>query len=150
METATEQFDAPGVGGVSLDPPIQALPPQLRQPLGVLIDVLESNGTGLIITIDEVHRGAIEDLRAIATTVQHLIREGREIALAMAGLPASVSTLLNDHVITFLRRADRRDLAHVRIRDVSLALWQTFAEGGVKTQPRYSTRPPRQPVATRS
>ena len=54
---------------------------------------------GLLITVDEVHRGARDDLRDLAATVQHLIREDRDIALAMAGLPSAASDLLNDEIL---------------------------------------------------
>ena len=62
---------------------------------------------GLLVTIDEVHGGSRADVREIAALSQHLVREDRQFALAMAGLPSAVSNLLSDLVLTFLRRADR-------------------------------------------
>ena len=58
----------------------------------------------------------------MAALSQHLVREDRQFALAMAGLPTAVSNLLSDHVLTFLRRADRHDLRSLAIDDVEDAL----------------------------
>lgn len=70
---------------------------------------------GLLLTVDEIHAAPSADLRQIATAVQHCIREGRDIAFVAAGLPHAVSDLLDDDVLTFLRRARRFDLnAHRR------------------------------------
>jgi len=46
-------------------------------------------------------------LRQFGTTVQHAFREERELMFVGAGLASAVSDLLNDEVLTFLRRADR-------------------------------------------
>lgn len=85
-------------------PPAEVV--EWRSELGRLLDFPEAHGTGLLITVDEVH-SAREDLRDLAATVQHLVHEDRDIALAMAGLPWAVSDMLNDDVLTFLRRATR-------------------------------------------
>ncbi len=116
-------------GGVTLSAPPAAVV-EWREQLGLLLDTLEPHGTGLLITVDEVHKGARTDLRDLAATVQHLIREDRDIALAMAGLPSAVSDLLNDDVLTFLRRATRFDLAGVPLDRVSDALRTTVTAEG--------------------
>lgn len=123
-------FTLPAVGGgVSFAEPTPQ-PPHLREELTHLLDVLEPHGTGLLITVDEVHRTAIDEMRTLATTVQHLISEDREIAMTMAGLPSAVSDLLNDDVLTFLRRANREDLRDVALDDVRAAMAQTVADYG--------------------
>lgn len=105
-----------GGGGVTLTGrPARSI--GLRERLGLLLDVLEPRGGGLMITIDEVHAAGRDDLRELAATFQHLVRQQREIALIAAGLPAAVSDLLDDDVLTFLRRAYR-----VVLEDVPLAL----------------------------
>ena len=116
-------------GGVTVSAPPAAVV-EWRHELGRLLDVLEGNGAGLLITVDEVHRGARDDLRDLAATVQHLIREDRDIALAMAGLPSSVSDLLNDDVLTFLRRATRFELEDVPLDAVRDALLATITQEG--------------------
>lgn len=116
-------------GGVTTSTPPAAVV-DWRQELGRLLDVLEGNDTGLLITVDEVHRAAREDLRDLAATVQHLIREDRNVALAMAGLPSSVSDLLNDEVLTFLRRATPFELHDVPLERVRDALRTTITQEG--------------------
>ena len=107
-------------------------------PRGTLLD---SHDTGLLITVDEVHKHAREDMRDLATTFQHLVREDRNVALAMAGLPSAVSDLLNDDVLTFLRRATKEVLADVPLDDVRRALQETITTEGRTTTPGPHTPP---------
>ena len=111
-----------------------ALAPQaavdFRANLGLLLNDLEAHDSGLLITVDEVHSTGLADLRELAPVFQHLTREKRDIALAMAGLPSAVSDLLNDHVLTFLRRAVPVELADVPLTDVREAFTASFAAAG--------------------
>lgn len=93
-------------------------------------DLLESTGTGLLITLDEIHYHQVAELRELASVLQHLVREGREIAFAGAGLPSSVSAVLNDHVLTFLRRADRHSLGRVSLEEVATAIREPIEREG--------------------
>lgn len=102
----------------------------LRAQIMLLTDLLAENETGLMITLDEVHRNQIEELREFAIVVQHAFREDRELAVAVAGLSSSVSELLNDDVLTFLRRADRYSLATVGLDEVRRALLEPIEQGG--------------------
>ncbi|MEU4388206.1 ATP-binding protein [Promicromonospora sp. NPDC023805] len=122
-------FSLPGGGGLTFSER-PAMVVQWREQMGRLLDVLERNGTGLLITVDEVHSAGREELRDLATTYQHLAGEDRDIALVMAGLPSAVSDLLNDDVLTFLRRANRVELHDVDLGDVSEALRTTIESEG--------------------
>jgi hypothetical protein len=102
----------------------------LRSQINLLTDLLTENETGLLITLDEIHRGQIVELRELATTVQHAFREDREVALAAAGLSSSVSDLLNDDILTFLRRAERHHLGPVDLDQVRRALKDPIDEAG--------------------
>jgi hypothetical protein len=116
-------------GGLSLSPaPAPVL--DWRATASALLDALEPHGTGLLVTVDEVHRHARADLAELATTFQHLVREDRDIALVLAGLPSAVSDLLSDDVLTFLRRATRQVLADVPLEDVRAALAATITTEG--------------------
>jgi hypothetical protein len=91
----------------------------LRNQLDMLTDLLAEQGTGILITLDEIHRNQIEELRELATSIQHAFREDREVALVGAGLATTVSDVINDDVLTFLRRAERHTLGAVPRDDVA-------------------------------
>lgn len=118
-----------GGGGVTFEPS-EREEADLRQAFGLLLDELEPRETGLFITIDEVHSAARDELRHVAATFQHLVTEGRDLALAVAGLPSAVSDLLQDDVLTFLRRATPYELADVALEDVRAALSETITSAG--------------------
>lgn len=102
----------------------------LRNQLELLTDLLAEHGTGVLLSLDEIHQNQIEELREVATTVQHAFREGREVAFAGAGLAASVSDVVNDEVLTFLRRAERHALGSVRPSDVERAFREPIEAAG--------------------
>lgn len=109
----------------------QQMPLTLRQAMGTRLDALEKKDAGLLITIDEAQAAAHDDMIAIATAVQHLIREDRNIAFVFAGLPSIASTWLNDEVLTFLRRAQPERLGDIPLAEVRTALSDTFANSGI-------------------
>lgn len=120
-----------GGGGVQVSAAAQERPTDdFREVIAPLLDRCEANGTGVLVTIDEVHTENSTELRQLAIAVQHLIREERQFALAFAGLPTAVDDLLTANQITFLRRADRRDLRDVPLADVGEALNTTINESG--------------------
>lgn len=102
----------------------------LRSQITLLTDLLSENETGLLITLDEIHNSQIAELRDLAAIVQHAFREDRELAFAAAGLTSSISDLLNDEVLTFLRRADRHHLGAVEYDEVRRALKEPINEAG--------------------
>lgn len=102
----------------------------LRTQLNELTDHLDRQGTGLMITVDEIHAGRQDDLEALGAVIQHCFREERPVALVAAGLPAAVQDLLKAKVLTFLRRADRHHLGAVDSADVALALRQPIETAG--------------------
>lgn len=102
----------------------------LRNQIELLTDLAAECGGGLLITLDEIHHNQIAELRDIATAVQHAFREGRELAFAGAGLTSSVSDVVNDEVLTFLRRADRYALGAVQRDEVRRAIRQPIEMAG--------------------
>lgn len=106
-------------------------PANWRRTASELLAILDRQGTGLLISVDEIHAVDRTELAELAAVVQHLIREGLPIALAMAGLPKAVSDLLNEGVSTFLRRAERYDLHSASIPEVRQAFGKTFSDSGV-------------------
>ena len=110
------------LGGVTWQPPSAEQQLDLRAQISALTDHLAARGTGLLITVDELHRADRAGLRELVATLQHAFREERPVAFVGAGLPAAVADLLNDDVLTFLRRADRHHLGPVDDADVADAL----------------------------
>lgn len=97
-----------GLGGLEFDLPEENGPGGLRRQLNALTDVLDDHGTGILVTLDEVHaRDGRADVAQLCAVVQHAFREERPVAFAAAGLPAAVQDLLASDVSTFLRRARR-------------------------------------------
>lgn len=109
--------------------------PALRNQLTAACDLLAENGTGLLLTLDEIHRQRVPELREVATVLQHLVREEREIAFVGAGLPSAISAVLNDDVLTFLRRADRHSLGRVALADVAVAITEPIERAGRRISP---------------
>ncbi|MBO0844593.1 MAG: ATP-binding protein [Nocardioides sp.] len=108
--------------------------PGLRSQLTLLTDIVGERG-GVLITVDEVHRKRLGDLRELGTTIQHAFRERRNVAFVGAGLPSAVDDLLSDDVTTFLRRADRRHLRTVSAEDVARALAVPIRSAGREIDP---------------
>ncbi len=89
---------------------------------------------GVMITIDEVHgdaAGAVRnDLRQLGATFQHLRSDNLNVAFAAAGLPSAIEDVLNDGVLTFLRRGARFELDLIEPNDVGYALETPLMNGG--------------------
>lgn len=102
----------------------------LRNQIELLADLLAEHGTGVIITLDEIHQNQISGLRDLATAVQHAFREEREVAFVGAGLASAVSEVMADGVLTFLRRAERHALGSVGRTEVARALREPVMTSG--------------------
>ncbi|MCZ9294711.1 AAA family ATPase [Corynebacterium sp. c8Ua_172] len=120
--------------------------PTLRSALDELLDYqaaidarLDQEPVGLLITLDELHYPHMDEIVEFGTTIQHLVREDREIAVAMAGIPGAVKPLLaadeGRNPVTFLRRANRIETGMVSIEEVRMALKETTAPVGVSWTP---------------
>ena len=92
---------------------------------------LSSEGKGVLILVDEV-QAASASLRQLIIQYQEFMGEGLDVAIAMAGLPASVSAVLNDKVLTFLNRANKTTLVPLRISDVDVYFKAAFEKSGVE------------------
>jgi hypothetical protein len=141
-----EHLGGPGTSGrrriASVEAPIlgggvgfehEAAPERLVTLRSALTDTaaaLAEHGTGILITLDEIHRTQIDELRDFAVALQHAFREDLDVAFVGAGLAAAISDVLQDEVLTFLRRADRQPLEDVEIEEVRRALAEPVAAGG--------------------
>ena len=97
-------------------------------------------GKGIMFAIDESQAASRSDLVALATTVQHVIHdedmtgkpddEQHGIAFVFAALPNLVDDLVNDKVLTFMRRAVREELGPIYTPDIRNAYMKTIVENG--------------------
>lgn len=117
------------LGEAELSP--KRMPETLRKAMSARLDALEKRDAGLMISIDETQAASRVDLIAIATAIQHQIREKRNVSIVFAGLPQMISDLFDDEVITFLRRARTNVLANVPIDEVKESFAQTFEDSGM-------------------
>ena len=81
-----------------------------------MLEPLRNKKTQVVFLIDESQKHSA-DIRTFISTYQQLIMKQLPVSLVMAGLPEVVSNILNDDVLTFLRRANRVDLENI---DISL------------------------------
>lgn len=100
-----------------------------RTRMNRLLDELNGQGVGLLITVDEV-RVELGEMVQLASTYQHFVGENRKVALLMAGLPGKVSSLLRNDSVSFLRRACRFTLGRIADSEIEDALRKTVEEGG--------------------
>lgn len=107
----------------------------LRSQVTRLCEALAPNETGLLITVDELHRKPLDELVQLCVVVQHAFREELELAFAGAGLPSAVSELLEADVLTFLRRAEPHYLGKVDAADVARALREPIDVAGRSIDP---------------
>ena len=108
---------------------LKASPTNWRSKMTGLLDQLAQSRSGLLITVDEV-TPALDEMRTLVSVYQHFVREERDVALVMAGLPHKVSALLADEDIMFLRRARKHRLGRISDADVRIAFRETVEQGG--------------------
>lgn len=100
-----------------------------RAQMNALLDQLKEHDIGLLITVDEV-RADLDEMKQLARVYQHFVREGRKVALLMAGLPHAVSALLSSDDVSFLRRARKHSLGRIPDDDIRDAMRLTIEQGG--------------------
>lgn len=100
-----------------------------RSKMNLILDELSQTETGLLITVDEADASS-EELTTLVVTYQHFVREGRKVALLIAGLPFNIEAMLSGKSTSFLRRAARYDLSLLPSYEVEEAFRLTVEEGG--------------------
>ena len=102
--------------------------------LELVCDRLADVGKGVLLLVDEVRAGSAE-MRVLADAYQQLVGDGKDIAICMAGLPASISGVLNDEVLTFLNRAKKVPLEALSLAPVRSYYASTFERAGLDIEP---------------
>lgn len=121
-------IEVAAVGGITLNNRPDA-PSNWRSRIEDFLEELEAAGSGLLITVDEIDP-ALPEMIELAVVYQHYVREGRRVALLMAGLPHNVSALLADKTVSFLRRAQMFTLERIPDYDVGASMLKTINEYG--------------------
>ena len=125
------------LGSVSISPSNAAL--TLREAIEARLKRMP-DGKGILFTIDEAQAASEEDLVAVATAIQHVLRDEdmrdvsdakkHGVAFVFAALPSMVDEVLNNKVLTFLRRSQQQILAEVPLSDVRAAYVDVVRESG--------------------
>ncbi len=100
-----------------------------RSKMSLLCDKLAEKDKGALILIDEVRTSSA--MREVASAYQELVGDGKNIAMAMAGLPHAVSSVLNDQVLTFLNRASRVELGLISTNIIRAYYERAFKGMGI-------------------
>ena len=100
-----------------------------RAKMSLLCDKLAEKGKGALILIDEVRTSPA--MREVAAAYQELVGDRKNIAIAMAGLPHAVSSVLNDSVLTFLNRAVKVELGLISTNLIRAYYDRAFRQLGV-------------------
>jgi hypothetical protein len=103
--------------------------PSWRLQMSKFLDELAEQDVGLLITVDEIS-ATLDEMVVLATAFQMFVRERRNVALVMAGLPSGVSQLLQISSISFLRRAFQHRLSPLDLTEVRISMRQTIEAAG--------------------
>ena len=127
----------PSVEGVTVGAPFfsvkfgkaqRDVPASFYPELLSIMSELHKKNMKVIFIIDEVN--STEEMREFVSTYQLLIREEFDIVLLMAGLPHYVDGILNDKVLTFLRRSYQIFLPFIEPYILKLEYERAFKSAG--------------------
>lgn len=119
----TERVAAPGAA--------ERPAPDLEAALAALGDLLAERGTGLLVTVDEMHVSEIEEIREFGNVFQLVSRRAeRPVAFVGAALPELEGRLLSGEASTFLQRCVRHEIGNLRPSEAATALRQPIEEAG--------------------
>lgn len=131
-----------GVGSISLGSAnlsAREVSPTLRAAIEERLKHVDE-GKGIFFAIDEAQAGTREEMVALATSVQLVIQQQdlndlpdsrkKGVAFVFAGVPSVVDDLVDDKVLTFLRRCQRHDLGAIPVPDTRNGYMQTVREAG--------------------
>ena len=90
---------------------------------------------GVLIAVDEIEPQGMDDLRQIVSGVQLLTRDRAPVVFMGAALAHNMEPLMDLPHTTFLRRAQRFELAALDHRDVAVNLNSEFAASGRRFSP---------------
>jgi hypothetical protein len=92
-----------------------------------MIAALTEKDIGVLFLIDEI-KAKHDGFREFASTYQLLQRADLKVGLFMAGLPENVSDVLNEDMLTFLRRSNQITLGPIDEGDIAAFFLKVFSE----------------------
>ena len=135
MGSGIQMASAPGPEAAQRPPAdletAQRPPADLETALAHVGDLLEPRGTGLLITIDELHASDIGEVREFGNVFQLVSRrQERPIAFVGAALPDLEHRLLSGDASTFLQRCHRHEIGNLRPSEAATALREPIEMAG--------------------
>ena len=95
----------------------------MRHLLSKLAEHTQQAGTGVLMTLDELHSGDRDELRRLSADLQHITKRAHlPLAVVAAGLSEMKHTLLMDKKMTFFRRCARLDMPDLTVADAMSGL----------------------------
>lgn len=110
-----------------------------RSDMTDIVQELNEAGTGLLITVDEASTKSAE-LGILVDVFQHFVRERRDVALLLAGLPHNISALIDDDATSFLRRAFQHSMDKISTSETAYAMKDTIEGAGRSIEPKALER----------
>ena len=95
-----------------------------------MLEAIKEKDIKVVFLIDESQKHT-DDIRTFISTYQQLIMKDFPVSLVMAGLPEVITDVLNDDVLTFLRRANRIELENIDIPLVKADYRNVFRRAGL-------------------
>ncbi len=103
----------------------------LETVLATLGESLVEQGTGLLVTIDELHVSETDEIREFGSVFQLASRRAeRPVAFVGAALPELEDRLMAGDASTFLQRCRRHEIANLRPSEAAIALREPIEEAG--------------------
>ena len=94
-----------------------------------LMDACMKQEKHIVFLVDEAQKHT-EEMRIFINTYQDLVMREYSVSMVLAGLPLVVSDILNDDVLTFLRRATQVDLENIELMIVEHEFKKVFLDTG--------------------
>lgn len=104
-----------------------------RVKLEMICERLKEAGKRVLVLVDEVSP-SVAQMRELASTYQELVGNEADIAIVMAGLPSSISDILNYKTLTFLNRAQRIPVGLLPVPEVELYYSTAFSRAGINAE----------------
>jgi len=94
-----------------------------------MMDVYMKQNKHIVFLVDETQKHT-ESMRIFISTYQDLVMREYSVSMVMAGLPSVVSNILNDDILSFLRRAKQVELENVELFTVEHEFKKVFLTPG--------------------